>query len=107
MTAADQLRTFGYEEMSTFPQISKAMTTTLKWLSRLGYMLIATGALLLSPLSDLLPVDLWGTLASQSSGSHQYMRVVSVESSWVLEAALIATGILLVLVVAVFRAKRG
>lgn len=52
---------------------------------------MALGILLLLPLGDLLPVDLFG-------GMHYYYRVVPTEHSWLMEALLIGLGMLLVLV---------
>ena len=65
--------------------------THLTWLARVGYALLALGILLLLPLGDLLPVDLFG-------GMHHYYRVVPTEHSWLMEASLIGLGMLLVLV---------
>ncbi|RTQ34486.1 hypothetical protein EJP69_08635 [Variovorax gossypii] len=68
------------------------------WLVRMGYISIALGILLLLPLGDLLPVDLFG-------GVHHYYRVVPAEHSWLVEALLIGLGMLLVLVGRALRNK--
>ena len=72
--------------------------THLTWLVRMGYVLMALGILLLLPLGELLPVDLFG-------GMHHYYRVVPTEHSWLMEAVLIGLGMLLVLVGRALRNK--
>ena len=78
--------------------LEKMKKTRLTWLVRVGYVLISVGILLLLPLSDLLPVDLFGD-------SHHYYRVVPTERSWVMEATSIGIGMLLVLVGRTLRTK--
>jgi len=72
--------------------------TRLTWLVRTGYAFIVLGILLLLPLGDFLPVDLFG-------GTHHYYRVVSTDHSWFTEALLIGLGMLLVLVGRALRSK--
>lgn len=72
--------------------------TRLTWLVRMGYALIVLGILLLLPLGELLPVNLFG-------GAHHYYRVVPTEHSWLMEALLIGLGMLLVLVCRALRDK--
>jgi hypothetical protein len=49
-----------------------------KLLTRSGFTLVAVGSVLLSPLADLLPVDLMPYPTGQSirPESHQYVRVI-------------------------------
>lgn len=72
--------------------------TRLTWLVKMGYVLMALGVLLLLPLGDLLPVDLFGVM-------HHYYRVVPAEHSWLMEALLIGLGMLLVLAGRLWRNK--
>ena len=72
--------------------------TRLASLVRMGYVLMALGILLLLPLGDLLPVDLFGDM-------HHYYRVVPTEHGWLMEASLIGVGILFVLVGRALRNK--
>jgi len=55
-------------QSATSRHLAKAMNmkqTRLTWLVRMGYALIVLGILLLLPLGDLLPVNLFG-------GAHHY-----------------------------------
>lgn len=82
--------------MNTAPEKNKH--NRLTWLVRVGYALMTVGALLLLPLGELLPVDLFG-------GPHHYYRVVPTEHNWVMEASLIGFGMLLVLLGRTLRTK--
>jgi hypothetical protein len=72
--------------------------TLSTWFVGLGYVLMAAGILVLLPFGDLLPIDLFG-------GPHHYYRVVPTEHSWIVEASLIGSGILLVLLGRALRTK--
>jgi len=67
---------------------------------RLGYCFLFIGAVLMSPLPDLLPVETWGWLKGMISQreSPPYYRVVPAEDNWavVWAAALMAVGLLLI-----------
>ena len=71
-----------------------------EWLFRVGLVVAGVGALLLSPLSDLLPVDLWLFAKGlfQPNGTHLYLTVVPSTSSNVFECSLVVVGITLTLV---------
>lgn len=75
--------------MNTTSDEAKQMR--LLWLVRAGYVLMAVGALLLLLLSVLLPVNLF-------DGPNHYYRVVPTEHGWMLPAALVGLGTLLVLI---------
>lgn len=67
-------------------------------LFRIGVLVTVIGAILLSPLSDFLPVDFWGWLRGlfQSDRSSEYLRVVPTQNSNLLEYVLIGVGLVLV-----------
>jgi hypothetical protein len=69
-----------------------------QWNIAIGYALLVLGLVMLSPLSDLLPVDLWYSLKSLVSAEEvPYQRVVSTSRS---EAPFVVTALLgLILVV--------
>lgn len=71
-----------------------------EWLFRVGLVVAGIGILLLSPLSDLLPVDLWLWAKGlfQPNGTHMYLMVVPSSSSNVFEYSLVVVGIALTLV---------
>ena len=69
------------------------------WTLRVGLVLTGLGLLLLSPIADYLPVDLWSKLSPASRGSSpqlEYFRMVRGEQSFLLEGALVGVGLLLV-----------
>lgn len=69
-----------------------------KLASILGYTMLALGLFLLSPLSDLLPVDIWYSFKSLfSSENPTYLKVVPTTQSRVPIVALAAVGLILVL----------
>lgn len=86
-------------------QSSTTTATVLTWLARSGYLLIALGVMLLSPLGDLLPVELWDVLHGRINVHRHYFRLVPGETGWVMEATLIAVGLVLVVVARAFRRR--
>ncbi len=69
------------------------------WTLRIGYALVAVGLLLLSPVADFLPVDLWlwvEHLLSESPSQHAYLRVAHGSSGRGVEFSLIGIGLALV-----------
>lgn len=80
-----------------------------RWTLRIGLALIATALLLLSPVPDFLPVDLWGSvkdLFSESPSQHAYVRVVRSSSSRIVEFSLMGIGFLFVAVALHLRSKK-
>lgn len=67
------------------------------WAIRIGIALVILGATLLSPFSDLIPVDLWPSLRSlflpSSLASHPFRRVVPSEQNRIVEFVLISLGL--------------
>lgn len=71
----------------------------LAWLVKTGYVLTATGTLLLLVLfSFLLPVELLG-------GPHHYYRVVPSDHGWIIAATLTGFGVMFVLIGRMLRTK--
>jgi hypothetical protein len=76
------------------------------WMFRVGCLLYAAGALLLSPLSGLLPVDLlvWAHGLGRPEVPHAYLRVVPAEPGRVpVEVWLTVAGLALVVLGLFFR----
>lgn len=73
----------------------------------IGVAIAALGAILLSPIADLLPVGFWASLKNhfQSDGS-QFMRVVPTENDSSFTYILIGLGIVLVIVSYIFKASK-
>jgi hypothetical protein len=75
------------------------------WVRRIGWCTAVLGALLISPLADLFPVDLWLQLwrlfhAGPQGESHAHLRAIGASQAvldpfQVAGAALIALGLLL------------
>ena len=75
------------------------------WMSRIGWCSMVAGIVLCTPLTELLPVDLWVQLKQLFSGTrtgsaHLYLRVTpgpqsSVDPVKLVGAALIVLGLLL------------
>lgn len=70
------------------------------WIFRAELVIAGAGIFLMSPLADLLPVDLWLWVKElfQPEGMHLFMRVMPGAGSSVVEYSLIAVGIAMVLV---------
>jgi hypothetical protein len=76
------------------------------WMTRIGWFAVVVGALLWTPLADVLPVDLWVQLEQLFSGTppgpvHTYQRVIpaqggSVDPIKVVGAVLVVLGLFLV-----------
>ena len=84
------------------------------WATRLGLVMIAFGVLLLTPASDLLPVELWLYLQHPfGSSPHEFLRSVPSEGNSQLPvfaitgAALITFGLALVGLVLLLRTEGG
>lgn len=78
-----------------------------RWLIRIGVACFILGAVLVSPLIDLLPVEVFAFLSHPSASASDYLfRVVPVEESpWHVGDAFVLAG--LVLVGAGLFARRG
>jgi hypothetical protein len=79
------------------------MTKILWLVAVIGYSLFALGLLLLSPLGDLLPVEVWMFLHGQPLGEGQYIVAVPKEVNRKLEFSFIAVGLLMVVVSRILR----
>jgi len=76
-----------------------------RYVARVGYCLLVLGCLLLSPLADLLPVELAMPISSwfESHAEHKYFRIVPAAKGQtpaylVIAVSLIAVGLILVFV---------
>jgi hypothetical protein len=82
----------------------------LKWTMRFGYLLLVAGAALLSPLADLLPVNIRPFLSGDLSqfGAVQSYRVVPTSGTavYVVPLCFIVGGIVLVALVWLVRRRR-
>lgn len=58
------------------PLSANDSSRSLKWLSRLGWVLIVLGVLFFTPAADLLPIEMLSFL--QSGSTQSYYRVVPV-----------------------------
>ena len=71
-----------------------------EWVFRTGLIFAGVGVLLLTPLADLLPVDLWlwaeGLFLPK--GAHLYMMVVPGSGSHAIEYSLVALGVVMAVV---------
>jgi len=69
------------------------------WAIRIGCVLLPLGALLLTSIADLLPIDLWVSMRKvlQPIEKQTYVRVVAAERSYIVEAVLVSLGLALVL----------
>lgn len=80
------------------------------WAIRIGIAFIILGGILLSPISDFLPVDFWVRLQSiffpSSSSTRGYLRVVPLEPNNTLELTLIGLGLLLIAIGLFLRHKK-
>lgn len=82
------------------------MKKALSMIAALGYSLLALGLLLLSPLGDQLPVEVWMFIHGQPLGEGRYLVLASGAINRTLEVTLIATGVLLVLASRTLRRSR-
>ena len=66
-----------------------------KWLQFSGIVLIVIGLFFLSPLADMLPIDMWGAVNRFLRGGERptYFRVVPTEQSFLLPWFLIGMGL--------------
>ena len=71
-----------------------------RWVTRVGYFLSGLGIILLTPISDLLPVDLlvWAESLRRPTSGPMYLRVVPAGANYTAELTLLALGLALVLV---------
>lgn len=71
-----------------------------RWVTRVGYFLLGLGVLLLTPVSDLLPIDLLVLAESllRPKSAPGYLRVVPAEANYTVELMLLALGLAFVLV---------
>jgi hypothetical protein len=80
------------------------------WILRIGLAFIAVGLVLLSPLTDFLPVDFWqrarSLFSSDPSSEHPYYRVVPGQPSRAIEFVLIGVGLLFVVVSLLLRLRK-
>ncbi len=79
-----------------------------RWVIRVGVFSLVLGVLLLSPIADLLPLDLWASISSSlnSQEKHAYVRVVAAEQSYTVQAILVLLGLALMLLGHLLRRER-
>lgn len=72
----------------------------IQWLFWIGVACVVTGLLLLSPLADFLPIDLWVQLKQLFVGGeaphHAYLRVVPGDPSRVVEFVILGVGAVMI-----------
>lgn len=84
-----------------------------KWLTSIGVTLLIIAVILISPLSDYLPIDFWGTLNRainnilSSESKHVYYKVVPTteESRNIHIYVLVALGVIFVVLGKVYTQK--
>lgn len=71
-----------------------------RWVTRVGYFLLGLGIVLLTPVSDLLPIDLlvWIESLRRPTSEPAYLRVVPAGANYTAELTLLALGLVFVLV---------
>ena len=75
------------------------------WATRVGYLLLGLGIVLLTPVSNLLPVDLlmWSKSLFRAQSEPAYLRVMPARANYTVELTLLALGLAFVLVGRVLR----
>jgi hypothetical protein len=71
-----------------------------RWVTRVGYLLSGLGIVLLTPIPDLLPVDLliWAESLLRPTSGSMYLRVVPARANYTIELTLLGVGLAFVLV---------
>ena len=70
-----------------------------RWVTRVGHFLLGLGIVLLTPVSDLLPIDLlvWAESLLRPTSGPVYLRVVPAGANYTAELTLLALGLAFVL----------